>query len=427
MGSRPRGSAFATFTNILDASPTEMLAFITESSLLPSLPSLAPIHPSVGTHLFIFLSHLIVHSHDHDVQDPLPFELVCFAFAALDTPIVSEFPLLSAVCNVFTRLLALSDSSIAPFLELGGFHRVLHIFRSACEVLLVTSADQFARDAAESVACASSWLLGVIVSLPESLPLDPAVAAELFRLLSQLWRPGEVSCFNYAALDLLARLIAKNRNCVPVDFCSDLYRMIRLRDEETTIRGLYVLSLIGATKVDIVAIAESVFDLLTSGEMLRPFHPMALEILTFFADNCDGTGVLLRWDGFLNRVMELLNDSVFAIRVGCAALLATLIENADDSFIPQWKSFLRGYPVLIPFIIECLHSETSKTSRLLPALRKIVKIDATGEFLTVIGDEMTPELWELLECSPNIAVRGLARRLRESVAKQSELFMGMIT
>jgi hypothetical protein len=218
MGSRPRGSAFATFTNILDASPTEMLAFIAECSLLPSIASLAPIQSSVVTHLFIFLSHLIVHSHDNHVQDPLPFELVCFAFTTLDTPIVSEFPLLSAVCDFFTRLLALSDSSIAIFLELGGVHRVLAIFRSACEVLFLTSADQFARDAAESVAFASSWLLGVMVSLPESSPLDPAVAAERFRFLSRLWHPEEVSCLNHAALDLLARLIAKNCKCIPIDF-----------------------------------------------------------------------------------------------------------------------------------------------------------------------------------------------------------------
>jgi hypothetical protein len=303
------------------------------------------------------------------------------------------------------------------FLELGGLHRLLAIFRSACEVLFLTSADQFARDAAESVAFASSWLVGVIVSLPESSPLDPAVAAELFRLLSQLWHPEEVSCLNHAALDLLARLIVQNRKCIPIDFRSDLYRMIGMRDEETTILALHVLSLIGAGKVDIVAVAESVFELLRSGEMLKPFHASALEILTFFADNCDGTGILLRCDGFLNCLMEFLNDSVFAIRVGCAALLATLIENADDSFIPQCKKFLRDHPVLIPFMVECLHSGSSKTSRLVPALRKIVKIDATGELLTVIGDTMTPDLWELLECSPNIAVCGLAMRLRERVEK----------
>jgi hypothetical protein len=115
--------------------------------------------------------------------------------------------------------------------------------------------------------------------------------------------------------------------------------------------------------------------------------------------------------------MELLNDSVFSIRQGCAALLATLIENADDSFIPQWNTFLRDYPDLISFIIQCLHSASSTASRLLPALRKIVNIDATGALLSVIDDEMTPDPSDLIECSPNIAVWGLAMRLREGVEK----------
>jgi hypothetical protein len=63
-----------------------------------------------------------------------------------------------------------------------------------------------------------------------------------------------------------------------------------MRDEETTIRGFHVLRLIGMAKVDIVAVAELVVELLRSGEMLKPFHASALEILTFSRIMVTGRG-----------------------------------------------------------------------------------------------------------------------------------------